>query len=65
MTKQTRRTFSPEFCLESAQLVVDQGYIVREACEAMNVSKYAMDKWIRQLNLERSGGALGLLIGAT
>lgn len=57
MTKQTRRTFSPEFRLESAQLVVDQGYTVREACEAMNVSKSAMDKWVRQLKLERSGGA--------
>lgn len=42
MTKQIRRTFSPEFRLESAQLVVDQGYTVRKACEAMNVSKSAM-----------------------
>ncbi|MDP2575157.1 transposase, partial [Vibrio penaeicida] len=28
MTKRTRRTFSPEFKLEAAQLVVDQGYSV-------------------------------------
>ncbi len=33
MTKRTRRTFSPEFKLEAAQLVVDQGYSVVEAGE--------------------------------
>ncbi|MGL0926215.1 transposase, partial [Vibrio vulnificus] len=49
MTKRTRRTFSPEFKLEAAQLVVDQGYSVVEASKAMNVSKSAMDKWVRQL----------------
>jgi len=26
MSKKTRRTFSPEFRLETAQLVVDKGY---------------------------------------
>ncbi|WP_264877653.1 transposase, partial [Vibrio agarivorans] len=39
MTKRTRRTFSPEFKLEAAQLVTDQGYTVVEAAKAMNVSK--------------------------
>ncbi len=53
MTKRTRRTFSPEFKLEAAQLVVDQGYSVVEAAKAMNVSKSAMDKWVRQLKQER------------
>lgn len=55
MTKRTRPTFSPEFRLESAQLVVDQGYSVREAAEAMNVGKSTMDKWVRQLREERAG----------
>ncbi|PML92302.1 transposase [Vibrio breoganii] len=55
MTKRTRRTFSPEFKLESALLVVDQGYTVVEAAKAMNVSKSAMDKWVRQLKQERQG----------
>ena len=49
MTKRTRRTFSPEFKLEAAQLVTDQGYTVVEAAKAMNVSKSAMGKWVRQL----------------
>lgn len=55
MTKRTRRTFSPEFKLEAAQLVVDQGYSVEEAAKAMNVSRSAMDKWVRQLKQERKG----------
>jgi len=55
MTKRTRLTFSPELKLESAQLVIDQGYSVREAAEAMNVGKSTMDKWVRQLREERAG----------
>jgi transposase len=55
MTKRTRRTFSPEFKLEAAQLVTEQGYSVTEAAAAMNVSKSAMDKWVRQLKQEQQG----------
>ena len=35
MSKKIRRTFSPEFKLETAQLVVDQGYTHDEAAKAM------------------------------
>ena len=55
MTKRIRRTFSPEFKLEAAQLVLDQGYTVRRACEAMGVGKSTMEYWIRQLREERQG----------
>ena len=51
----TRRTFSPEFRLESAQLVVDQGYTIKAACDAMGVSKSTMEYWVRQLRQERQG----------
>lgn len=51
----TRRTFSPEFKLESAQLVVDQGYTLKAACEAMGVGKSTMEYWVRQLRDERKG----------
>ena len=51
----TRRTFSPEFRLESAQLVVDQQYSVREAATAVGVGQSTMDKWVRQLRQERQG----------
>ena len=37
MSKKTRPRFAPEFRLESAQLVVDQKYSVREAVQAMGV----------------------------
>lgn len=50
-----RRTFSPEFRLESAQLVVDQGYTIKAACESMGVSKSTMENWVRQLRQERQG----------
>lgn len=55
MKKRTRRLFSPEFRLESAQLVLDQNYSVVEAVQAMNVGKSTMDKWVRQLKEERQG----------
>jgi len=57
MTIQRRRTFTPEFKLEAAQLVVEQNYSIREAANAMNVGKSTMDKWVRQLRNELNGTA--------
>ncbi|HEM8303623.1 TPA: IS3 family transposase, partial [Providencia stuartii] len=55
MAKRIRRLFSAEFKLEAAQLVLDQSYSVVEAANAMGVGKSTMDKWVRQLKLERKG----------
>jgi transposase len=55
MTGKTRRTFTPEFKLEAAQLVVDQNYSIRKAASAMNVGKSTMDQWVRQLKNELQG----------
>lgn len=55
MTGRTRRTFSPEYRLEAAQLVFDQNYSVAHAARAMNVGVSTMDKWVRQLKGERAG----------
>ncbi|WP_217510559.1 IS3 family transposase [Vibrio metschnikovii] len=55
MTNRTRRIFSAEFKLEAAQLVTEHGYSVIEAAKAMNVSKSAMDRWVRQLKQEQRG----------
>ncbi len=55
MTKPNRPNFSPAFRLEAAQLVLQQGYSVREAAEAIGVGKSTMDKWVRQLHSERQG----------
>jgi transposase len=54
MTK-SRKTFSPELRLEAAQLVVDQHYTVRAACEAMGVSKSTMENWVCRLRQEQEG----------
>lgn len=53
MNKKTKRTFSPEFKLECAQLIVDKGYSYREASEAMNVGSSTLVAWVRQLRRER------------
>ena len=55
MKRNTKRSFSPEFRLESAQLVVDQNYSVREAARAVGVGYSTMDRWARQLRQERNG----------
>lgn len=48
-------TFSPELRLESAQLVVEQNYSIREAATAVRVGHSTLDRWVRQLRLERNG----------
>ncbi|WP_211026698.1 IS3 family transposase [Pectobacterium versatile] len=55
MNKKTKRTFSPEFRLECAQLIIDKGYSYREASEAMNVGSSTLEAWVRQLRRERQG----------
>ena len=47
--------FKPEFRQEVAELVVDKGYSIREAAEAMGVGKSTVDKWSRSLRKERNG----------
>ena len=53
MTK--RPTYTREFKLETASLVVAQSYSVAEAAKAMGVSNTAVRKWVVQLEQERSG----------
>ncbi|EEY0519380.1 IS3 family transposase, partial [Escherichia coli] len=55
MNKKTKRTFTPEFRLECAQLIVDKGYSYRQASEAMNVGSTTLESWVRQLRQERQG----------
>ena len=50
-----RRTYTTEFKHEAASLVVDHGYSVSEACEAMDVGPTAMRRWVEQLRQERGG----------
>ena len=50
-----RRTFTTEFKKEAACLVLDQGYKVLEACEAVDVTPTVMRRWVKQLTSERGG----------
>lgn len=50
-----RRTFSPEFKLEAAQLVLDQGYTIKAAAEAVGVGTSTLEYWLKQLKGERQG----------
>ena len=55
MSKRTRPTYSPEFRLEVAQEVVDNGRSVREVADSLGLGKSTVDKWARQLKKERNG----------
>lgn len=50
-----RRTFSPEFKRESADLILQQSYSYPQACEALGIGETALRRWVEQLTLERSG----------
>jgi len=55
MTRKVRPRSSPEFKVECDLLVIDQGYSVREAAQAMGVGKSTLDKWVQKLKSERFG----------
>ncbi len=45
----------PEFKLEAASLVLDQGYSVSEACKSLDVGESVLRLWVDQLRDERGG----------
>lgn len=55
MNKRTRPTYSAEFKLDIAEQVIDQGRSISEIVKTMDVSKSAVEKWVKQLRDERSG----------
>ena len=55
MTKLKRARYSAAIKLETAQLVVDQGYTQEDAAKAMGVGKSTVSKWVTQLKQERNG----------
>lgn len=50
-----KRSFSTEFKHDAACLVLDQGYGLQEACDAVGVGMTAMRRWVGQLEGERRG----------
>lgn len=55
MSIRTGQAISPEFRLEASSLIVNQRRSIRDAAEAIGVAKSTMDKWARQLRVERNG----------
>ncbi len=53
MNKKNKRTFTPEFRLKCAQLIVDKGNSYRQTSEAMNVGSTTLESWVHQLRRER------------
>ena len=50
-----RSSFTAEFKLEAASLVLDQGYSVPEASRSLDIGETILRRWVRQLQSERSG----------
>ena len=50
-----RRNYTPEFKEQSACLVLDNGYSLKEAAKAADVSHSAIRSWVKQLRAERKG----------
>ncbi|GAA6167313.1 transposase [Sessilibacter corallicola] len=49
------KNYLPKFKHESAVLILDQGYIIHEACDAVGVGQTAIRRWVTQLQEERAG----------
>ena len=54
MTRQ-RRSFSQDFKLEAASLVLDQDYSIPEAARSLDIGETALRRWVKQLQEERGG----------
>ncbi|WP_170111916.1 transposase [Photobacterium frigidiphilum] len=54
MTK-ARSTYSVAFKHDAASLVLDKGYTIQEACDAVGVGYTAMRRWVAQLKQEHDG----------
>ena len=52
---QDKQKFTQAFKNETAALIIDQGYSIKEACQAMNVSETSLRRWVKQLQCERNG----------
>lgn len=51
----SRRHFPPEFKVEAASQVLDEGMRVSEACQTFGVGPTALRRWVKQLAEEREG----------
>lgn len=50
-----RKSYSNEFKLKAASMVLDEGQAVPEVCASLNVGPTALRRWVDQVRQERSG----------
>ena len=53
-----RRTFTREFKRGTANLVLNQGFSIKEFCEQFDLQDGALRRWVNQVKFERNGGVL-------
>ncbi|WP_232585519.1 transposase [Photobacterium iliopiscarium] len=53
--KKARTTYSVEFKHAAANLVLNKGYTIQEACNTVGVGYTAMSRWVSQLKQEHGG----------
>jgi transposase len=51
----TRRDFKPEFKLQVARMVLDQGLSVSQVCKDMDLTESSVRQWVKQLKAEAQG----------
>jgi transposase len=51
----TRKTYTREFKLQAAKLIVNQGYTYKKACAQLGINAWSLRDWIRKF---RKDGAL-------
>lgn len=52
---ETQRIYSAEFKIDAANLVIQQGYSIKEACAATGVGETTIRRWVKQLRQESEG----------
>ncbi len=53
--EKSRRRFTPEFKQEAVSLVVDQGYSIAKAAQALEVSENNLRRWKKDLEQQAAG----------
>lgn len=53
-----KRTYSPEFKVKVARLVIGDDYTLTAACKEFGVGATALRRWVKQLRAEEAGESL-------
>jgi len=53
--KSVRKSYSREYKIQAAEMVLDGGQSVPEVCEALGLGRTALRRWVEQVRQEREG----------